>query len=490
MAPIGPGRPHRPSRAQSASRVPEGRERIAWLLRVNRRYAGSGPDKRLASFAAAVSSAGCPASAGQISRWESGRVPVPYRVVAAYEKVLDLSLISVVDAVHRHYTPRAAPSRLDRRVCADDAAQARAQNLLDRVVTGGEMTGGDWDELTVLLTSSTNPLMPSRDWELLTQRLLTEQLVADGQAWRQRNEATHRLLWLPAARAHMVAACGAVVRDPASQVVVEPLVVLDVIDHPDAAALVAEQIDSSVSSRVLQGALLAAAVKVRLGQFSGPQLRRVTAAVRSRLADDGWPAALRPLALQVLGGRLSRVDTPLGHAPRVIGWVLGHTAGSEEPDEMLGRVVDEMLFSPSSDVRLQAAQLVGATPFRAALADACCAELRRSAVAREPALAEAFVSALPFVGGDGHRRTVEELVVAPGLAAADAAAWSLAHLPGRSSDAFWAAALPLELPGLIYALGVGGYRGWLARIAGDPGQPASARAAARWWSSLSTAVVR
>jgi hypothetical protein len=472
--PSGRGRPHRPSRPLSASREPGDRERIAWLLRVNRRYGAGGHDARLGAFAEAMTAAGCEVSAGQLSRWESGLVAVPYRAVTAYEKVLGLEsgrLVAAVDAVNRHHTPHAAPSRLDRRVAPDEAAERRASELLDRAVTGAEMAGRDWDELTSVLTALRHPVLRSRDWERLTQRLLSEQLIADGQAWRQRNEATHRLLWLPAARAHMISACAAVVRDPASQIVVEPLVMLDVVDHPDAAALIAGQVVDPVSERARRGALTAAAVKVRLRQFSPAQLR----SVRAALAVPAPP----------------RVDRP-GIAERLTGEVVRRIEGRVDstPDDMLARIVGEMLFSPDADARLHAAQLVGATPLRGPVADACCAELARPAVARDPVVAEALVGALPFVAGPAHRRTVERLILTPGLAVAGAAAWSFGHLPGASSDRFWAAALGRRLPGLVYALGMAGHQGRLGRIAADPRRPPADRAAARWWSNLPAALVR
>jgi hypothetical protein len=149
-----------------------------------------------------------------------------------------------------------------------------------------------------------------------------------------------------------------------------------------------------------------------------------------------------------------------------------------------------MLFSANSDVRLHAAQLVGATPFRWSLADAFCAELRK----RDTDLAGPLLDALPFVAGAAHRPTVELMVTAAGLpgSTASAAAWAIAHLPGTSSDHFWGTALRRAdcRRGLIYALGITGQQAWLAGISGDAGMPGEARTAARWWSNLPTALTR
>ena len=519
----------------SATAIPGSQERIAWLLRVNRRYGKTGRDVRLATFAADLTDAGCPVTSGQISRWESGSVPVPHRAVATYEKVLGLphnSLVTVVDGVYRIRTARPAPSRLAREVRPDDpVSRARAEDLLDGALFGGSMSGADWDELTVLLTSFTNVVMPGRLWDALAQRLLREQLISDGDFWRQRSESTHRLLWLPVSRPHVIAASAAVVRDPASQIVVEPLAILDVVDDPAAAELLVAQLADPANERALLGALLAGATKVRHRQFNPVQLRKVTTAVLDLLTDTSWSAAVRPLAGQLLGqlppeSRAEAVrrlratfagDPALATAVtggpasddgrsrvvvnRITAWVLSRTAAyvDDTPDQLLTGVIDEMLFSASSDVRLHAAQLAGATPFRQDLADACCAELRKPAVARDPALAATLLEALPFVAGPDHRPVVEMLVTAPGLPAATAssAARSIAHLPGSSSDLFWTTALQRRrsqpgayLRGLVYALGIAGQQAWLTRISQDVNFPAEARTAARWWSNLPASLTR
>jgi hypothetical protein len=201
----------------------------------------------------------------------------------------------------------------------------------------------------------------------------------------------------------------------------------------------------------------------------------------------------------VLGNAVTdgRTGRSRGMVDRITGWVLSRTAayGDSAPDELLVQQVDEMLFSANADARLHAAQLAGATPFRQALADACCAELGRPSVARDPTLAGALLEALPFVGGAGHRRTVEPIVAAPGLppGTVSAAAWCIAHLPGRSGDPFWSAALLRRGPALralVYALGMAGQHARLSRICRDADMPAEARAAARWWSNLPAGLLR
>jgi hypothetical protein len=195
----------RPASPAAGGGCPGCRGRIAWLLRVNRRFGSGGRDVRLATFAARLAATGCPATATQISRWETGRLLVPYRAVA-YEKVWGCGA-------------------------------------------------------TVSSPSSTPSIAIAR----------------------QRSESTHRLLSLPASRLHVIAACAAVVDDPA------------------VSALLAAQLTEPVSERTLRGALTAGAARVRNRQFSPDQLRPITPAVLDLLTDAASSAAVRPLADELLG---------------------------------------------------------------------------------------------------------------------------------------------------------------------------------------------
>jgi hypothetical protein len=171
------------------------------------------------------------------------------------------------------------------------------------------------------------------------------------------------------------------------------------------------------------------------------------------------------------------------------------------PDEMLNQLITEMMYSPNSDVQLQASQLIGATPFAEPLADALCAELTKPAIARDVSPAIAIVAALPFVGAAAHRRLLEQIIEGDGLPAAvvSAAAWNIGHVHGHSDEQFWARALhrhhkvalragtadpTLTLRGLVYALGVSDHRHRLSAIVDDFALAPSARAAASWWRNV------
>jgi transcriptional regulator with XRE-family HTH domain len=521
-------------------------ERIGWLLRVNRRY---GPARRYAKGSAFAADfrvgADVGVAASQVTRWESGQTPARYEIVRGYEETLGLpetSLVNIADALYRQVTIGLRPSRLDRHAARDvDRASARAEVLLERALSSDLMGGRDWDDLTSLLTGLERVILRPRDWRDLTGRLLSEQLVADGAHWRRRQESMHRLLSLPRARPHVIDACASWVRDPGSQVLIEPLSLLDMAADASANHLLLEQLVSPVNGQALRGALLGSIGKVRFGHYPPGQLRRVVDVTTELLLDPDLSTDARPLAAELLrqlppdvrpgtfqrlrsamaadsgltqilrSGRTAGPDTarPLVSAVVARALALLPVAVDPAPDPTLHhlqQLVTDVLYSPNLDVRLYAQQLLGATPFAEPLARALAEQLRRPAVLADATLASAMLETLPFVGTAGQRPQLEALAVADGLppAVVESAAWHLGHLPGSSDDGYWQRALRRHragwqrdrsdhavssLRGLTYALGMAGRQEPLAAVRRDPDMPPAVRTAARWWQDLPSAVV-
>jgi transcriptional regulator with XRE-family HTH domain len=518
-------------------------ERIGWMLRVNRRY---GPRRRYAKGSAFAADfrvgAEVGVAASQVSRWESGHTPVRYEIIRGYEDTLGLpesSLVGIADGLYRHVTFGLLPSRLDRHLARDgDLAVARAEALLERALSSDLMGGRDWDELTSLLTGLDRVILRPRDWRELAGRLLTEQLVANGENWRRRHESTHRLLSLPRARPHVIDACASWVRDPSSQVLVEPLSILDMATDASANHLLLEQLVTPVNGQALRGALLGNIGKVRFGHYPPGQLRRVVEAVTELLLDPELAADARPLAAELLrqlppevrpgtfqrlraamaadrslthilrSGRTAGADTARQLVTRVVARTLAllPVPADAAPDPTLDQLVNDILHSPNLDVRLYAQQLLGATPFAGPLARALAEQLRRPAVLADATLASAILETMPFVGTAGQRGQLEILAVADGLppAVVETAAWRIGHMPGSSDDAYWQRALGRHragwqrdrsdhavssLRGLTYALGLAGRQEPLSAVRRDPDMPPAVRAAARWWQDLPSAVV-
>ncbi|GIJ57134.1 hypothetical protein Vau01_046500 [Virgisporangium aurantiacum] len=511
-------------------------ERIAWMLRVNRRYGAQQRFQRLGPFAEAYARAQRrPISVSQLSRWESGHTQVRLDVVRGYEKTLGLppfTLVGVADAVFRNESNGLALTRLARPDRDPVEAERRMNHLLDRVLSADVMTGLDWDELTWALTSAGRVFLRTSDWRALVNRLLSEQLIASGGAWRFRNESAQRLLWLGSSRPHVIGACADLVRDRRSQIVIEPLVIMDVVDHPEASRLLIEQVLDPASDQALRGALLGSAAHVRLNLFRPEQLDRLGSAIADRLLGLDADAGIRQLAGEVIAElpvpvrtrvvrrirRLLDDDLDLRHvltARRTASIEVGNALAARvsasvvarlpddvdtQVEDVLRQLVTEILCSPNPEARLHAAQLLGATPLADPMADVLCDETARAARTQDGSTIAAVLTALPFLGSARHRRIVEHMVLATGVPplVRNSAAWNIGHLPGRSTDLFWRQAIARHsdaahrrpgrdstaLRGLVYSLGITGHETLLATIAADPTMPPGARSAAQWWRDL------
>ncbi|MCT9094255.1 helix-turn-helix domain-containing protein [Streptomyces sp. ASQP_92] len=516
------------------------KDRVGWLLRVNRVYGRGGRWFRLTSFAEAFHGGSWPkpVDASRISRWENGGSPPTLAVLRRYEELLELprnTLVSTVEMTMRYYgvdalgpTPRHGSTGNDQ-----DADQEldRLEVLIDRVCSTALVSGSEWDETCRLLSAHPHlVLVPRSRWDALAERLLAETIISASNAWRQRFEAFNRLLGHPMARRAAIAACATLARDRSCQIFVEPICVLDTTAHPDATLHVLAQLDDPTNDRVLYGALLACFRKVRQRHLSEPDLVRLgnnveqlltepalaeesqlLAAQLLRLLDPAEPVAGRlrlmltthPLLQRIVeDGRLASAATAAFSVRRIVDLVLAsqtrELAGFE--DHTLPLMVDQMLFHPSFDVRLYATAMLSVTPYRQNLAAAIAVELRRPAVLSSQALTHAFLGALRQLGGPAERPLVEWLVSGRASPwAAESAAGVIGHLDGASSELFWRTEIARYstawrrarsdgaarvLHGLIYALGITGQHALLAMIADDARYPATVRAAATWWLNI------
>lgn len=500
------------------------REKVAWLVRVNRRF---GTEKRYRTQACLVKdfcgSAADAVTAGTISRWESGRLRLPYLAVRRYEDLLGLpanQLVAVIDTTLRYFEPaRQGDLNLTRKRAGDEAAvHRRVQQLLDAACSTAIMRGSDWDELTWSLAASPFAL-PSAVWTLLAERLLTEMLIADGIRWHQRYEAFNRILAHPIGREAAIVACGQLGRDLTNQVPIETISALDFSSHPEANLVILDQLSRPVSPNAQLGALLACFRKLRFGHFSPGQQRGVTRILRE-LTEHGTTGAARTQAALLLAlpdslvpgagaDRWSGLFTHGGAERDVVVRRLVTTTMAVTPDlpetfhdPVLPRLVEEMLFAISWDVRLTATSLIGASPYRDGIARALFDELTTDlAVPGRLDWAHVVLSALRFVGGSRERVLFERMVLLGGAPAPllVAAAYSLGHLADAVEPRVLWAAVQLHarrwratpsthsaemLSGLIYSAGVSGQKRLLAGVSSMGGLPPPAQVAARWWLDL------
>ncbi|MFF7332336.1 XRE family transcriptional regulator [Streptomyces sp. NPDC008150] len=500
--------------------------RTAWLLRVNRLYGRADEWTRGYAFARAFPGGSwpLPADPSRVSRWETARTDVPYGAVVRYEELLGLApglLTSAIDTVNRYVTP--APGPLLSRPGPDGGPPGqRTADLLDAVTSRTVVAAADWDDLTATLTARPGLWLRPGDWYTLCERLLTETVISDGTGWKQRFEAFSRLLHHPAAQRHAIAACADAAHVPDAQALVETVCLLDTSAHADAAHHVLAQLRDPVNDDAFHGALLACVRKLAHGHFTPEQAGAVSAVCADLLHDTSvrYDDA-RALAAVLLGSVAPEDLVPSAHAALRRGlpgtggpppvpadpWLVRRVADAtvaalprEIPrfeDAVLPVLVREVLYAPVSDVRMHAALLLAATPYRAPLARALKTEVVRSPGTR---LLLRLLTALRNLGADTERPWAERLVLHPLTPApvAGAAAQALGHLGGRSDDTFWTAAIARHTPlpgstnragvhvlrGLVYALGMSGDTVRLAGLAGSRAQPDEVRAPARWWGRV------
>ena len=392
------------------------RDRLAWILRANRTYADAVDFRSLQTFARgfAGGSRSGTISASQVSRWETGRTPVTAEVLVRYEEMLGLPpalLSSLAYTLLRYSGSRVGATSLEwAQVPSQDEVYDRLDTLLDLLLSNAQMTGSIWDELSYHLITHPSIFLPRGVWATVTERLLSEVIIAEGIAWFQRFEALSRIMGHPRGEQAAIAACVALANDPTNQVFMEPLSVLDCTRHRDANGHIKSQLINPTNDQALRGALLATVRKVRDHHFDGDDLTYLFDILVQHVSDETSHLSARPLASEILrmmpaemtshrsraleralrddrvisqvlrSGRIAQTHVTAATVNRVCAAAIGFMPG-ELPtpglESVLAALVDEMLHSPISDIRLMAAQTIAATPFRYPVADGLMMELSR-----------------------------------------------------------------------------------------------------------------
>ncbi|MDX2821196.1 helix-turn-helix transcriptional regulator [Streptomyces ipomoeae] len=510
--------------------------RAGWLLRAHRIRHQDAAVRTGASFAALLGARGGapgPVSASTVSRWESGRTPVPYAAVRRYEEVLGLPpylLLAVIETMARYQGGAAAEAFAAdavTHVCADGRHTRRVDLLLDKILDDEQLTSGEWDELTARLVSGPVPVSPARVRRAVTERLLEETLVSAGLPWMRRFEALSRLLASPAWAADAVAVCADVGSQTNHAALIEAVCALDGSGHPDAARHVLRQLRDPTNDDSFHGALMSCVRKVQRRHFGPAQSVEVLHVVGDVLRDPSAPPETAELAAVLLprlpappryaavlaraAGRRAETRhvaahgllTDPGTARVAVARLLSRMPVAADPSAVvavLRDIVDDILHHPVSDVRLYNAMLLRASPYQAPLAAALAAELTVSSTLRSER-AVPILHALRVLGGPQQRAAIARLTIAEGLPAAvvRAAIHALGHIGGRSPEHYWRTVLrrhtdrwaltgavggEAELKRLVYAFGMAGELGLLVRLLREEAAAAPARAMSAWWTSL------
>lgn len=514
------------------------------MLRANRIFADSGAQPKASEFASNFRGGAWqrPVSESQISRWETGQLKIPHAAVRRYEELLSLpinALVSTADGVYRYFArqPQSRPMLTRDIDISDGRVRKTTDDLLDRCLGRGEMAGDQWDTLTSSLLAFHDAFVPKLVWTALSERLLSELLIADGRGWLQRSECISRLLGHHWSQESAIYACASMGADPNNPAPIEAVSSLDATGHSDASFQILKQITDPSTHLAFLGGLLGSVRKTRFGHFTGPQQERLTTIAVEILLDPLHHSYAHPLAAEIIrlspsaeilqNSRLMRIlatDTvlhsvvtdgrtyPEPQSNSVIVRICEHATGrvsttSGYRESILPQLVDEMLFSPVTDVRLYAAFLVGATPYRIHVAAALAEELARESVIRDEDLAQSILRALRSIGGEKQRSRVEHLIVADGIpnVVTEAAAFAIGHVGSNSAQAYWELAIQKHLSkwhrahnrssesiilSLVYGLGMAGETKALQSICGNPTAPPSTRESARWWLEVPRWILR
>jgi hypothetical protein len=482
--------------------------RIGWLLRSWRLAVL--PDSSARSFAQTLNQLGQSADASRVSRWETGQLPAPLDVIAAYERALGVHPCSLSAlAVGLRRLPSAV-SGLPTGLPAHRFSVTDLERLLD-VVVDGDPTGSDWFELAVLVAGRPDLVtFPMSLWRAITGRLVRQLGRSVAHAYITRVEAAVLLTLHPRAKHALVLSIGEYVMQPESLPVVDPLSLLTDMTDPPANDLVLRLLEHQPPGPTLNGAMWVASAKVTRGQLDAPELRRLERAVPriveriglggggvfNRLADlvAVLPEDVRHRLAGVTGGA-SRLPRSPGTAPPArwdraqIRWTTAALATVTEhgEDPLLERLLEEAVFHSDAERRFQAALTVTFSPQRDLLATTC-ANLVDSHLdggrALPPLLVERMMLLLTFVGHESQRTLLHHVIEegpdflrAPALVA-------VAHLPVSS-------ARPKLLPVItgaeedvarqaMYCAGMTGHP-CLTDLAHDSSVPGWARQSAAWW---------
>ncbi|MFJ9631593.1 XRE family transcriptional regulator [Streptomyces sp. NPDC101175] len=514
--------------AVAAGAAPGRRARVAWLLRVNRLLAGESSLRSLPAFATAFhgGSYDREVSVSTVSRWETGRTPVPWKAVRRYEELLALprnTLTATARTVWRFWAPGPV-------LGVDPAGPAARpmEDLLEQAVSHDVMTGDDWDQLVDGLCARPDVvLMPSGTWSALSERLVEEMVIADDLPWMLRFESLNRLLNHRRGGPTVIAVCGSMAAGRARLTATEIVCALDNCGHPAAADLVLSELACPSGPLAHRGAVMACFRKMRYRHFDDGQLRTLVRAVRDSSGGAPFGDQLGPLrgqlsaqhpeyARAVLGRRRGDADRdrdreapdPDAHA-LVAAAIRRVTArlGTVEPDRVCdpavpAALVAETLGSPLFDVRLYAAFLLAATPYRPVLADALAAELVRPSAVRHERLAVVLLEGLRVLGDHRHRGLLQRLAVLPSVPrpTAYAAVRGLGHVAAdRATGDFLRSAVAhhhavwltdrdpvtaATLESLVYALGMASRDDVLTTILTGADHLPVARTAAAWWLDI------
>lgn len=352
--------------------------RTAWLLRVSRMASPWGA-RTADSFVRRLAEVGYPIKHGsQVSQWESGRFTAPLALVAAYERALSLApaeLLGAVASMQQTYRVTVAEP------IPDDRDQLFTQiSMLDEAIAEGTATGHDWLTLVILITDPRITPRPRGTARLMAHGLTTEMLRAGHFDYSSRWAALSILLgdslYQELAEQEIVA----VAQQPGAPLARNAWAALSQSTRKGVAATLIEQFVSGDDERVL-GVSFGLATMIGRRQLGGQDVE----ALQDRLqvmAREGSPQD-RDIAYSLAGRLGGRTMAAVGHPPPAQWSQRGFVerpphyddylaavreASGLDDDPIIDRLLQEALSNLWLEKRQLAQELIGASPYRDAVA--------------------------------------------------------------------------------------------------------------------------
>jgi hypothetical protein len=475
-----------------------------------------------------------------ISRLEGGTASWKVEHLIAYEDVLGLTPGTLRAPAHKIFSlfGRADSDALIRRVYSDEDEQSAA-DLVDCVIGGDPIGGGDWDFLTGYLLT-TGRKLGARTWATLCARLLLEICAAQGPDQDIRVHALIRILRIKAAAEQAHEAAIAAMTQPGNPGSFLPLkayqsaphlapsqwVVRALLDPPDRWLL--RELFTSVGALVAAGAWIPASKELRA-------LRVVSA---DATLDDDMEFEVRRVSLQLLRdlydepAQLVRA-LPSGASPELIylakpavmqdrqvrryeelcarlaadiqeEGVRWQTKWSGNEDSALSHILNESLFGRSDGQRSAYTSLLTNSGYVRSLRRVLAAEFIRDRIFDDATVTRALIRLFGKVAhGDADGRAILDLIAGEriDLDTRIQACWALVNAAPRLPRRIVQQALDTcrgrsfgsqsgtALRAAIAACGRAGSVQALRDLTDDPTLDGPARAECRWWLSIPAYVI-
>lgn len=488
--------------------------RAAWLLRVSRLLSSDEDARRLRTFAAQATDDGSSLDPARISQMETGAAPVTLPAITAYEDLLHLPAGTIRGTLQLlgQSLPGAHSPVLVRPRPYDDPGLV--QRRLDRVyasVQTGRAQGGDWLDLTDLLTSRPGMLLPTAVLDDLTYRLVGEMALSVGSAFTSRFLALRTMVVTPALSRSVARGVTALVDQPGVGPVIDVLTLLGETESvPNARQLVTMLRTRTGAARSgAAHALLNLVVMNNLPATEVASLERTIVELLGSGDDEACDTAMllyrrlpRASARRVrarLGGLPvegePRLSSPASlerrHRDHAVVRPLARHALAGTPldeDPLLLRLLREVVFSRRLERRHESSLLLMASPYRPALADAL---MVRMPLETDDEVRSAFSVLLGYLAGSSHVPALVGWLTSPDPDLRATALRALAHagtvppdldLPGLAEDA------TVSDGALLYLAGMTGHPA-LEVLAVDRARNHEFRQQAGWWLSAGPRVL-